>query len=84
MMDSSIVDFCQYFYIYEIKKLSFNLPHVRIIETHHCVNTRQEAFKCRSVFQYVLRRRDYEEYVVSRFVHQIQSKYYVGNISVSI
>ena len=83
-MDSSIVDFRQYFYIYEIKKLSFHPPHVRIIGTHHCVNTRQEAFKCRSVLKYVLRRRDYEEYVVSIFVHQIQSKYYGGNSSVSI
>ena len=41
-------------------------------------------FKRRELYQDVLYFRDYAERVVANFSHQIQSEYYVGNISVSI
>ena len=72
------------FYIPEIQKLYFHLPHVRIIGTHHCGNTRREAFKRHILFQYVLCNWYYYVRVVSIFAHQIKSKYYGGNIYVSI
>ena len=72
-MDSSIVDFHQDFYIPEIQKLAFHLPHVHILGTHKCGNTCQEAFKFRSDFQDVLCRCGYAEHVVYSFEHQIQS-----------
>ena len=59
-------------------------PHICIIGMHHCGNTRREAFKSRSYFQYLLCRRDYAEHVVAIFAHQIKSKYYGGNRYVSI
>ena len=83
-MESSIVEFHQDFYIHAIYNFEYHLPYVRIIGTHHCGNTRQEAFKRSSVFQYVLFHHDYAERVVASFSHQIQSWYYVRNRSVSI
>ena len=56
----------------EIYKLAFHLTHVRILVTHHCGNTRQEALNIRSAIQYVLCRRDYAERAVYRFVLQIK------------
>ena len=47
IMESSIAYFYQDLYIPSIKKLGFLLTHVRIIGTHHCGNTRQEAFQRR-------------------------------------
>ena len=47
MMDISTADFNTSFYIPEIKKLEFHLPHVRVLGTNHCSNTLREAFKCR-------------------------------------
>ena len=44
MMETSILDFHQRFYIPEIQKFSLNLPHIHILGTHHCGNTRQEEF----------------------------------------
>ena len=41
MMESYIVNFRQQFYIDEIQKIAFNLPHVRILGGHHCGNTCQ-------------------------------------------
>ena len=73
MMESSIVEFHQDFYIHAIYNFEYHLPYVRIIGTHHCGNTRQEAFKRSSVFQYVLFHHDYAERVVASFSHQIQS-----------
>ena len=37
-----------------MQKLSFHLPHVRILGTHHCGNTLREVFKRRAAYQYVL------------------------------
>ena len=45
VMDASIVDFLKRFYIPAIHKLSLHLPHIHIIVTHRCSNTRQEVFK---------------------------------------
>ena len=78
------MDFNQEFYIPEIQKLAFYLPHVCILGMHHCGNMRREAFKRRSDLQDVLCRRDYAECVVAIFAQQIQSEYYDGNRSVSI
>ena len=73
-MESSIVEFHRDFYIPAIQKISFHLPHIRIIETYHCGNTRQEALKRRSYFLDVLCCRDYAERVVASFAYQIQSE----------
>ena len=59
MMDISILDFHQCLYIPAMQKISFHLSHVRIIGTHHCVNTLREAFNCHAAYQYVLRCQDY-------------------------
>ena len=71
-METYIYDFHTSFYIPSIKKLALNLPHVRILETHHCGNTFREAFKGLVYFQDVLCCCDYAERVVSSFSHQIQ------------
>ena len=39
IMESSIVDFNQDFYIPVIKELEFHIPHVRILGMNHCGNT---------------------------------------------
>ena len=44
MMETYIADFHTSFNIPAIKKLSFHLPHVRILGTNHCDNTQREAF----------------------------------------
>ena len=54
MMESITVDFHRDFYMTEIPKIEFHLPNVRILGTHHYVNTRQETFKLCQSFQYVL------------------------------
>ena len=73
-MESSIVEIHQYFYIPDINKLAFHLPHVRIIETRHCGNTRQEAFKSHSAFQGVLINSDYADCLVPIFSHKTKSE----------
>ena len=84
MMETSITNFHISLYILEIKKLVFHLPHIPILGTNHCGNTRREAFKGHSAKQDVLFHRDCAERVVASLAHQIQSEYYSGNISVSI
>ena len=74
IMETYIADFYTIFYIPEIQKLAFHLPHVLIIGTNHCGNTRREAFKCLSTKQDVLCCCDYYETVVASFSHQIQSE----------
>ena len=39
VMESSIVEFRQDFYINAIQKLVFHIPHLRILGMHHCGNT---------------------------------------------
>ena len=84
MMETTISDFHTSFYIPSIQKLSFHLPHVRILGTNHCGELRRTAFKQRELFQDVICRCDYDERVVASFAHQIQSYYYGRNRSVSI
>ena len=62
----------------------FHIPHVQILGTNHCGNSRQTTFKRRKSLQDMLCRSDYSERVVARYAHQIQSEYYGGNRSVSI
>ena len=83
-MDTTISNFRTSFYIPEIHKLSFHIPHIQILGTNHCGESLRTAFKHRKSFQDVLCRRDYSERVVASFSHQIQSKCYGGNLSVSI
>ena len=84
MMEASIDDFHASFYILEIQKILFHLPHVQILGTNHCGNTRRGAFKRCRAHQYVLCWSDHDEKVVASFEHQIQSEYYGGNRSVYI
>ena len=83
-MEIFIAGFSTSFYIPEIQKLVFHLPHVCILGTNNCGNTRREAFKRHSPKQCVLCRRDYAEILVASFANQIQSEYYGRNITVSI
>ena len=71
-METCIADIFPSFYIPEIQKLAFHIPHVRIFGTNLCGNTRCEAFKCRREFQYGLCHYDYSNRVVAIFSHQIQ------------
>ena len=74
MMETTISDFCTSFYIPAIHKMTFHLPHVRILGTNHCGEMRRTAFKRRELFQDVLCRRDYAERVLASFDNQIQSE----------
>ena len=73
MMETSIAEFHTSFYILEIQNIVLNIPHVPILGTSHCDNTKQEAFKCISDFQDLLCHLDYAEQVVASFSHQIKS-----------
>ena len=55
-------------YISSIQKLEFHLPHLSILETHHCGKDRNEAFKRLGNLYYDLCRRDYADRVVSSFL----------------
>ena len=57
------------FYIPDILKLAFHLPHVRILGTDHCGEIRRTAFKRCELFQSFLCCRDYSERLISRFDH---------------
>ena len=83
-METTISNFHTSLYILSIHKLAFHIPHVQILGTNHCGDSRRTASKIRESFQDVLCRRDCAEIVVASFAHQIQSEYYGGNISVSI
>ena len=83
-MDTTNSEFRTRYYILSIQKLAFHLPHVRILGTNHCGEIRRTAFKQYELFRDVLCRSDYDERVIARFSHQIQSEYYGVNISVSI
>ena len=71
MMETTISDFHTSFYIPDIQKLAFHLPHVRILGTNHCDELRRTAFKRREIFKDLLCRRDYAERVVAIFSNQI-------------
>ena len=61
MMETTISDFHTSFYIPEIQKLVFHLPHVLIIGTNHFGEMRRTAFKRSELFKYVLCHRDYAD-----------------------
>ena len=73
-METTISDFHTSFYIPDIQKLAFHLPHVHILRTNHCGELRRTSFKQRELFQDVLCRRDHAGRVVARFANQIQSE----------
>ena len=79
MMETTISNLHTSFYIPAIQKISFHLPHVRILGTNHCGEMQRTAFKRRELSQDVLCRRDYAERLVASFANQIQSEYYGGN-----
>ena len=58
-METSIVYFCQCFYIHAIKNLALNFTHTQIIGTYHCGNTRSEALERCAFYQDVFYRLDY-------------------------
>ena len=47
MMETTISNFHTSFYIPEIQKLAFQIPHVQILGKNHCGDPRQTAFKHR-------------------------------------
>ena len=71
MMETTISESHNRYYIPDIQKLAFHLPHVRILGTNHCGEMRHTAFKHRELFQDVLCRHDYAEKVVTSFANQI-------------
>ena len=58
----------------------FHIPHVQILGTNQCGDSRQTPFKLRESFQDVFCRHNYSERSVASFANQIKSEYYVGNI----
>ena len=84
MMETEIYNFHTSFYITEIHKLAFHIPHAQILGTNQCSESLQTAFKRRKQFQDVLCHRDYADRLASSFTHKIQSEYYGGNILGSI
>ena len=79
MMETKISDFHTRFYIPDIQKLAFYLPHVHILGINHCGEMRCKAFKRRELFQNILCCRDYAERAVAIFANKLQSEYYIGN-----
>ena len=79
-MEICIADFHTSFYIPSIQNLAFHFPHVCILRTNHCGNTRREALKSCSTNQDMLCRRDYYERVVAIFA----PKYILNNMAESI
>ena len=84
LLETLISEFHEKYYITEIQKLTFHLPHVLIIGTHHCGKEHREEFKCRIKQHDILCQRDYAERILSSFPHKLQSEYYGVNWSVSI
>ena len=83
-MEKKVSNFHTIFYILALHKLAFCIPHVQILGTNHCGDSRQTMFKCRESFQDMLCWRGYAYRVVASFSHQKQSEYYGGNRYVSI
>ena len=68
MMEIIIFNSRTSFYIPEIQKLLFNIPHVQILVTNDCVESRQTSFKIRGSFEDVLCRRNFAERVAAIFL----------------
>ena len=67
MMETTISIFYTSFYIPAIQKLEFHIPHVQILVTNYCGDSRRTAFKCCKSFQDVLIGREYSEQLVCEF-----------------
>ena len=57
-----------------VQMLVFCIPHVQILGTNYCGDSRRTEFKLRESFQYVICHRDYAERLVPSFPHQIHSE----------
>ena len=73
MMETTISNFYTIFYNPEIHKLAFHIPHVQILGTNHCGDSRRTAFKRNESFQDLLCHCYYAERVVDSFAHKIKS-----------
>ena len=73
MMETSIANSHTSFYITEIQKIEFHLPHIQIQGTNKCGNTCHEAFKLCISNNYVLCHIDYDGRVVASVAQKIQS-----------
>ena len=67
MTETTISNYHTSFFIPEIHKLAFHIPHVQILGKNHCGDSRQNAFQLRECFQDVLCCRYYDERVVDSF-----------------
>ena len=47
MMETTISNFHKSFYIPEIQKLAFHIPHVKILGTNHCGDSRWTSWRYR-------------------------------------
>ena len=74
LLETLISEFNEKYCTPEIKKLTYHLPHVRILVAHHCEKEHREVFKIQIKQHDVLCWRDYSEQIVSSFDHQIQSE----------
>ena len=74
IVETYITELHEKFYIPATKKLAFNLPHVRILGTHHCGKDICEEFNHWEELNDVFFWRDYAEWVVYIFSCQLQSK----------
>ena len=72
-METTISNLHTSFFIPVIQKLAFHIPHVQILSTNYCGDSRRNSFKRRESFQCVLCRRDYSEREVAIFANQMQS-----------
>ena len=83
-METTISNCHKYIYIPEVQKLAFHIPHLQIIGTNQCGDSRRTEFKRRKSFQDVVCRHDYAERVVDICPHKLRPECYGVNISVSI
>ena len=73
-MEKTIYNFHTSFYIPEIQKLAFHIPHVKILGTNNCGDSHRTVFKLSQSFQDMLCHRDYAERVFTSFAHKTKSK----------
>ena len=72
-LKTPITEFHEKLYIPYIQKLSFNLPHVHILGSHHCGKEQCDALKRRGNLHGFFFHSDYAERLLSSFYHQTQS-----------
>ena len=67
MMQTNITNFHTSFHIPAINKLAFHIPHVKILGTNHCGDSRQTSFKHCEYYQDMLCFHHCSERVVAIF-----------------